>query len=63
MFSLSDRSGCCAAVLQIDTDLLGGLHLELVHGFPGLGHALFHINSPESPTTSGEIVFLCVTIA
>ena len=26
-----------AAALQVDAHLLGGLHLELVHGLPGLG--------------------------
>ena len=40
------------AVLQVDAHFLGSLHLELVHGFPGLGNVdlvviiVAHIDSP-----------------
>ena len=36
--SLAGGEVAVVALLQVDTHLLGSLHLELVHGLPGLGN-------------------------
>ena len=62
------------ALLEVHADFLGGLHLELVHRLTGMGDiqlvvvrvahndSLLLSISPEIPPTSGEIVFLSVTL-